>query len=105
MHPGSGTYSAIDLSITDPSLLNDFQWSVHSDLCGSDHFPIVLELTSPTPEDHNPQWKFSKVDWFTFSSFCCQKLTFEITKDTSDPVQVFSDCLIDKPMRQYLNPR
>ena len=72
LHPGSGTYSAIDLSITDPSILNDFQWSVHSDMCGSDHFPIVLESIVPAPEEHYPRWKFSKADWGTFSSLCSQ---------------------------------
>ena len=94
LHPGSGTYSAIDLSITDPSILNDFQWSVHSDMCGSDHFPIVLESIVQAPEEHYPRWKFSKADWGTFSSLCSQKLTFEITKDTSDPLKLISDCLI-----------
>ena len=48
LHPATGTYSAIDLTITDPSLLQDFTWSVHGDSCGSDHFPIVLEPTTAT---------------------------------------------------------
>ena len=43
LHPGNGSYSAIDLTVTDPSLLLDFSWKVHDDLCGSDHFPIILE--------------------------------------------------------------
>ena len=40
LHPGYGTYTAIDLTITQPNLLLDFSWRVLDDLCGSDHFPI-----------------------------------------------------------------
>jgi hypothetical protein len=29
LHPGNGSYSAIDLTVTDPSLLLDFSWKVH----------------------------------------------------------------------------
>ena len=43
LHPGNGAYSAIDLTVTDGALLQDFSWKVHDDLCGSDHFPIILE--------------------------------------------------------------
>ena len=32
LHPGNGSYSAIDLSICDPSLLLDYSWRVHDDL-------------------------------------------------------------------------
>ena len=43
LHPGNGYYSAIDLTVTDPSLLLDFAWKVYDDRCGSDHFLIILE--------------------------------------------------------------
>ena len=36
LHPATGSLSAIDLSITDPSLFLDFSWSVDSDQHGSD---------------------------------------------------------------------
>ena len=42
LHPGHGFYSSIDLTIVDPSLLIDFNWFVHDDLCGSDHFSISV---------------------------------------------------------------
>jgi len=29
LSPGNGFYSAIDLTVTDPSLLLDFSWKVH----------------------------------------------------------------------------
>ena len=95
LHPGSGTYTAIDLSIADPSILNDFSWSVHEDLCGSDHFPLVLEPVLPSPEEHNPRWKFTKADWDTFSSLCREHIKYDLILDSDDPIKVFSDKLID----------
>jgi hypothetical protein len=51
LHPGNGSYSAIDFTVTDLSLLLDFSWKVHDDLCGSDHFPIILESLHSTVEE------------------------------------------------------
>ena len=54
---GSNTY-------LHPALVHEFTWSVHDDLCGSDHFPIT-------------RWKFHKADWDTFRSLCTDQLTTE----------------------------
>jgi len=43
LHSSSGSQSAIDLSICNPSLYLDFLWKVHDDLCGNDHFPIIID--------------------------------------------------------------
>ena len=43
LNPGNGSYSSIDLSLVDPLLLIDLNWSVHDDLCGGDHFPIFVK--------------------------------------------------------------
>ena len=43
LHPATGTYSVIDLSICEPSLFLNYNWKVH-DTCGSDHFPIKIPL-------------------------------------------------------------
>ena len=47
LHPGTGTYSAIDLTLADASIFLDYSWKVHDDTCGSDHFPIILENSGP----------------------------------------------------------
>ena len=41
LHPASGTYTALDLSVCHPSLYLDFDWSVCDGLHGSDHFPLL----------------------------------------------------------------
>ena len=43
LHPATGTFSSLDLSLCHPSLLLDFESYVCDDQYGSDHFPIVIE--------------------------------------------------------------
>jgi len=47
LHPAIGSRTSIDLSICDPSLMLDLLWTVHDDLCGSDHFPILIKTNKP----------------------------------------------------------
>ena len=47
-HHSHHSFSVPDLSICDPSLILEFDWLTHNDLCGSDHFPIILK-TLKTP--------------------------------------------------------
>ena len=42
IHPATGSTSALDLSICGPSLVIDYEWTIHEDLCGSDHFPVCV---------------------------------------------------------------
>ena len=43
LHPGNGSYSAVDLTVTDPSLL-DFSWKVHDDPAEVIIFPYLRKL-------------------------------------------------------------
>ena len=98
LHPGNGTYSAIDLTITDPSLLPDFSWRVHDDLCGSDHFPIILEQLSSTCLEKVPRWKFHKADWEAFEMHCESDIDPGIL-NVSDPVKAFTEAIINAAER------
>jgi hypothetical protein len=62
LHPGNGSYSAIDITVTYPSLPLDFSWRVHDDLCGSDHFPIILESLNSTVGERPTRYTFDKAD-------------------------------------------
>lgn len=63
-----GTFSTIDLTITSPELQTIFNWNVHSDLCGSDHFPIVLNPVQKRAYSRRPKWKLEKADWLSFQN-------------------------------------
>ena len=67
LHPASGTYTAIDLSITNPEHIQDFKWYVHDDLCGSDHFATVLVTIVPCATNLVPRWNFNKAYWDRFA--------------------------------------
>ena len=42
LHPATGSYSSLDLTICSPEICPDFNWKVVDDLHGSDHFPIQV---------------------------------------------------------------
>lgn len=74
LHPGHGTYSTIDLTLCSPELLLDFSWEVWTDLCGSDHFPIVVTPVRPLLQQKAQKWKLKKADWPTFQARCWESL-------------------------------
>ena len=43
-HPGTGSLSAIDLSLCHPSLYLDLSWSVHEDLCATTIMDFIKEV-------------------------------------------------------------
>ena len=94
LHPGNGSYSSIDLTIVDPSLLLDLHWSVHDDFSGSDHFPIIFEGNDPVKTDCTENWKLNKADWTLFENLCWQNILTEEFENETDPVQKFTDSLI-----------
>ena len=94
LHPGNGSYSAIDLTICDPSLLLDFSWRVHDDLCGSDHFPIILQNLFPSGSGKVPRYKFDKANWPLFEQLCTEELRTEVFQRILDPVLKFNETLI-----------
>ena len=58
LNPSTGFYSAIDITLSDPSCYMDYTWKVHDDPCGHDHFPIILEITQPIHDNNKlPCWK------------------------------------------------
>ena len=67
LHPATGNYTSLDLSICYPTLLLDYEWKVHDELCGSDHFPIFLNSIASQLEEPITTWKLTKADWPSFS--------------------------------------
>jgi ribonuclease HI len=92
LHPGSGTLTCIDLTVCVPGLLNDFKWSVSSDLRGSDHFPIILK--SDRPSLGRPRrWRLGRADWDKFEERCSQDINEDVLREQR-PVDTFTDILL-----------
>ena len=62
-------FTAIDLTFTNPTIGIRSNWTVHNDLIGSDHFPIITEIEFKyqfNQYTHTPKWKLDKTDWDHF---------------------------------------
>ena len=70
LHPATGSFTCIDLSICHPTLYLDYDRKVGDDLCGSDHFPIFLQNIGSSVDQHVPRWKFKKANWEMFNFKC-----------------------------------
>lgn len=89
LHLATGTLSAIDLTICDPSIYMNYHWRVHDETCGSDHFPIILE----DQDNKTPRWNIQKADWQGFQNACPGKLTPEANINKEDDITYFTNTL------------
>ena len=94
IHPATGSTSALDLSICGPSLVLDYEWNIHEDLCGSDHFPVILTSNAVEEEAAPNRWNFKKADWLSFQVQCTSELMEEVVMSAEDPASQFTDLLI-----------
>ena len=94
IHPASGSTSALDLSICGPSLVLDYEWNIHEDLCGSDHFPVILTSNAVEEEAAPNRWNFKKADRLSFQVQCTSELTEEALMSAEVSTGQFTDLLI-----------
>ena len=86
----TNTTSIIDLGICSSHIFPEFQWNVLKELHGSDHFPIVLKLTSQQKTSAIPRWNLSKANWVLFrGEFSSVE---DITSTLDSPVDAYA-CL------------
>ena len=95
VHPATGSFSSIDLSLCDPSLFLDLSWSVHNDQCGSDHFPIIIQQSIRTPTGNPQRWKLLKAKWDDFNDQCSSQLTSDQITRGGDNIEAFTKTLLD----------
>ena len=95
LHPATGTYTSLDLSICFPTLLLDYDWKVHDDLCGSDHFPILLNNIGPALDEPVSRWKLNKANWAQFQTLCTTRVLEDTVRKADDPIESFASILIN----------
>ena len=88
----TGSYSAIDITLCDSVNYMDYRWKFHDDLCGIDHFPILLEILQSLHDERLPYWKLNKANWEVFETLCKQKLFQD--PNTTDQTKYFRETLI-----------
>ena len=95
LHPATGNFSSLDLSLCHPSLLLDFDWTVSEDQHGSDHFPVIIESVNNSTNDHNTNRKLNKANWELYHSLCEQSLKIDKFDNSLDPLDDFTSSLLD----------
>jgi len=93
LHPATGSKTSIDLTICDPSFVVDLDWTVHDDLCGCDHFPLIVKCSKPRGIQAVQRWKLTKADWDSFSVLCEQRLTAERFGTAINEAETFTTSL------------
>ena len=93
IHSAYGSTSAIDLTIASPTIALDFSWSIHDDLCGSDHFPIILSSNTNCGQD-DASLNFKKADWNLFGEICLQSIDEAVLK-SENPTEQFTSKLLE----------
>ena len=68
--------------------------TVHDDLCGSDHFPIIDEGSDPLKTECTENWKLNKADWTLFESICLKNISIREFECQWDPIQKITESLI-----------
>ena len=94
IHPATGSTPALDLSICGPTLVLDYEWNIHEDLCGSDHFPVILTSNAVEEEAAPNRWILKKADWLSFQVQRTSELTEGAVMSAEDPAGQFTDLLI-----------
>ena len=74
----------------------DYDWKVHDDLCGSDHFPILLNNIGPDLDEPVSRWKLNKANWAQFQTLCTTRLLEDTMRKADDPIESFASILINK---------
>ena len=95
LHPASGSFTSVDLSLCSAAVFLDFAWQVHSDQCGSDHFPIFIDIVKGLPKDNIPHWNLKKADWPKFKLYHSLGIDRHSFTDIAEKCPTFLDKLND----------
>ena len=75
--------------------LLDYDWKVHDDLCGSDHFPVPLTKIGPDVDELVSRWKLHKANWAQFQTLSTSRLLEDTVRKADDPIESFASILIN----------
>ncbi|KAG5868256.1 hypothetical protein JTB14_004791 [Gonioctena quinquepunctata] len=66
-HVQSGSFSSIDLRISDPGTARSLTWHTLDSLYDSNHFPIPISDNESKRVDMKGKWKIAKANWELYS--------------------------------------
>ena len=91
MATGSTATSSIDLTLYSRSIASHLAWIIGSDLHRSDHFPVIIHISTPRSVlEHAPHWILARADWAKFRASI--HLSDESFEDISSVTEHFTKC-------------
>ena len=89
----TGSACSINLTLGSLYIAPYLDWTVLSDLHGSDHFPVIIDIsTSRTALKHGRHWIFTRADWAKFRASI--HLSDEYFKGVSSTAQHFTTAIL-----------
>lgn len=94
VYPNQNPRTAVDLTICSPSLSSILSWKILNISYGSDHYPIIINISrrvSP-PQNFCPSLKYrlTDVDWTLYSSTLDSKINDLITPNLNNSLVCYS---------------
>lgn len=94
------SFTHIDLSLCSVDLLTEFEWSVHDDLMGSDHYPILIKSERSQQQlEGRPKWILHKADWAKFRDLVIPKKQIEVFDSIDEGTDYFTSLILDAANR------
>lgn len=96
--PSSGTFSAIDLSISSAQLAPTLTWEASPHLYDSDHFPIQILLSDSTKQriEVLPRWKLQQANWDQYAHIVDATIdTLDMEDDLDNIIKKFTQIIIN----------
>ena len=97
-HVQTSSFSAIDITLCSSAVQLDFEWSVHHDCCGSDHYPVLVrEVPAVPPAGREPRFRFDKADWVLYGqlTYVPESTVFTMRRPVDDAIASFCAFLLD----------
>ena len=97
-HVQTSSFSAIDITLCFSAVQLDFEWSVHHDCCGSDHYPVLVrEVPAVPPAGREPRFRFDKADWVLYGqlTYVPESTVFTMRRPVDDAIASFCAFLLD----------
>ena len=95
VHKQTGTLTCVDLTLASSNIALDITWETHLDLCGSDHYPILLKEVNNEVQQGEARYKIEDADWRLFTVLTAINMREHEGKSVSEVEEVFRCLVID----------
>ena len=93
LHPATGSFSYLDLTICSPEIFTDLNRKVSDDLHGSDHFPILVSEVGPSKQERPKRWMLHNANWEKFKILCEQSIDPNAFNECENLAELFTSLL------------